>query len=291
MGIRDGQSNNGPTNGTMVDPFNLKQNYGPLAYDHTQIFNATYVWNLPKFVHGNRFLGGAVNGWQLSGYTTYQSGAPIQPNLGGNLNLTMSNLTVPLAGAPDLPDNSIPLPNGLRSNQVNAGTWYGTDQTGGGYEQSMLPLVTCDPRKHASGQYFNPNCFTIPAYGQLGTRIWPYVHLPAFFQSDLGVYKNFQITESKRIEFRVQATNFLNHPLPQFGLGGIADEQLNFTRNYTMTENSLAECQLLNGAAATAPCQLNLVGIAPTNTNRATTGKPAYKTGQRVVTFAAKFYF
>jgi Carboxypeptidase regulatory-like domain len=291
MGIRDGQSNNGPTNGVMVDPFNLKENYGPLAYDHTQIFNATYVWNLPKFVHGNRILGGAVNGWQLSGYTTYQSGAPIQPNIGGNLNLTMSNLTVPLAGAPDLPDNSIPLPNGLRSNQVNAGTWYGTDQTGGGYEQNILPQVTCDPRKHASGQYFNPNCFSIPAYGQLGTRVWPYVHLPAYFQSDLGVYKSFKITESKRIEFRVQATNFLNHPLPQFGLGGIADEQLNFTRNYTMTENSLSECQLLNGASATAPCQLSLVGIAPTNTNKATTGKPAYKTGQRVVTFAAKFYF
>jgi hypothetical protein len=31
--------------------------------------------------------------------------------------------------------------------------------------------------------------------------------------------------------------------------------------------------------------------IAPTNTNTTTTGKPAFKTGQRVLTFAAKFYF
>jgi len=291
MGIRDGQSDNGPTNGTMVDPFNLKANYGPLAYDHTQILNATYVWNLPKFVHGSRFLEGAVNGWQLSGYTTYQSGAPLQPNMGGNLNATFKNLTVPLQGAPDLPDNSVALPNGLRSNQVNAATWYGTDQTGGGYEQAILPLVTCDPRKHASGLYFNPNCFTVPAFGQLGTKIWPYVKSPAYFDSDLGLYKSFKVTESKRIEFRLQGTNFLNHPLRQFGLGGQLDEQLNFINNYTMTENSLSECQLLNGSKATAPCTVALVGISPTNTNTTTTGKPGYKTGQRVLTFAAKFYF
>src|SRR5262249_3753202 len=76
LGIRDGNTDQAGTTGSVVDPFNLKNNYGPLAYDHTHIINGTYVWNLPKFVHGNRILGGAVNGWQLSGYTAYQSGAP-----------------------------------------------------------------------------------------------------------------------------------------------------------------------------------------------------------------------
>ena len=28
-------------------------NYGPLAYDHTHILNFSFVWNLPKFIHGN----------------------------------------------------------------------------------------------------------------------------------------------------------------------------------------------------------------------------------------------
>ncbi|MGO9085171.1 MAG: carboxypeptidase regulatory-like domain-containing protein [Candidatus Sulfotelmatobacter sp.] len=302
MGIRDGQSDNGPTNGYMVDPFNLRENYGPLAYDHSQIFNATYVWNLPKFVHGNRILEGTVNGWQLSGYTTYQSGAPLQPNMNGNLNATYNALTVPLQGAPDLPDNSYALPNGLRSNQVNAGSWYGTDQNGGGYE-GFFPQVTCDPRKHASGQYFNPNCFTTPAFGQLGTRVWPYVKTPAYFDSDLGVYKSFKITESKRIEFRIQGTNFLNHPLPQFGLGGVLDEQLNFTNYYTVpislnaTGSAGNECAYLaahngtQGANSGTSCFAKAVGLSPLNTNAALTGKPGYKTGQRVLTFAAKFYF
>ena len=85
---------------------------------------------------------------------------------------------------------------------------------------------------------------------------------------------------------------FFSHPvLPQFGLGGVLDEQMNFTNNYTMTENNAAECQLLVNSSATAPCTVKVVGIAGSNQNNVTTGKPGYKTGQRVVTFSAKFYF
>lgn len=308
MGIRDGQSDNGPTNGSMVDPFNLKANYGPLAYDHTQIINATYVWNLPKFVHGSRLLEGTVNGWQLSGYTTYQSGAPLQPN--GTLNFNFAGgLTVPIQGAgqgavPNLPDNSVSVPNGLRSNQVNSAVWYGTDQTGGGYE-GFYPLVTCDPRKHVfSGQYFNPNCFTTPALGQFGTKIWPYIKAPAYFDSDLGLYKSFKLTESKRIELRIQGTNFLNHPLPQFGLGGNGDESINLFQDKTLQypisglvapPPGKNPCGILNNGAVdkynAAVCDYTEVSISPTNTNTTMTGKPQFKTGQRVLTFAAKFYF
>ena len=31
-----------------------------------------------------KLLGGAVNGWKISGYTTFQNGEPMQPNVGGN---------------------------------------------------------------------------------------------------------------------------------------------------------------------------------------------------------------
>src|SRR5204863_1806270 len=139
-------------------------------------------------------------------------------------------LTVPLNGitnpANQLPDNSIVLPNGLRSVNVNQATWFGTSQNGGGYA-AMNPVITCDPRHHASGAYFNPNCFATPSYGQVGTFNWPYLHAPAYFDSDLGIYKNFKITENKRLQLRIQATNFLNHPLPQFALAGNSDSSIN----------------------------------------------------------------
>ena len=42
---------------------------------------------------------------------------------------------------------------------------------------------------------------------------------PAYFDSDLALFKNFQITERQKLQFRISAVNFLNHPLPQFGFG------------------------------------------------------------------------
>ena len=296
LGTRDGQTDNGAGNGKAVDPFNLKNNYGPLAYDHTHILNLSAVWNLPKPIHDSKLLGGAVNGWQLSTYTTYQAGAPLQPNLGGNLNANFAGgLTVPLNGAPDLPDNSILLPNGLKSVNVNPGSWYGTDGGGGGYTV-MVPALICDPRHHASGAYFNPNCFTTPAYGAQGAQQWPYLRGPAYWDSDLGLFKNFQISERQKVQFRVSAVNWLNHPLAQFGLAGTADESLNFTNHYTVTVPDRttsfgSECAFLGQTPTNGTCQANVTGISPTNTNLATTGKPGFKTGSRQVTFALKYYF
>jgi len=38
--IRDGYSGNGGSDGTIVDPLHLANNYGVLAYDHTQILTS-----------------------------------------------------------------------------------------------------------------------------------------------------------------------------------------------------------------------------------------------------------
>jgi hypothetical protein len=274
LGVWDYVTSNGAGSGPDVDVFNLKNNYGPLAYDHTNVLNLSYIWNMPKFIHGNKLLGGAVNGWQFSGYTAFQSGAPLQPGLNGNLNAAYpGNLTVPTRAQPDLPDNSILLPNGLRSVSVNTATWYGTPS-----QRVLLPQITCNPRSNlAHGQYFNPNCFTTPQYGSMGTLVWPYMRGPAYFDSDLALFKNFQIRESQKLQFRVQATNFLNHALYQFGLAGNNDESLNFSKTTYET---------VDGVPNTA-----IVSLSPTNTNTGTTGKPAAKVGNRSFLLSAKYYF
>ncbi len=273
LGIRDGGSNNGNGNGTGVDPFVLKNNYGPLAYDHTHILNFTYNWSTPSLLHGDSLISklgeGALNGWKLSGYTTWQSGAPLQPSTGGNLNAsyTPSSLTYPTVANPTLPDNTIQLPNGLRADQVNPSTWFGT-----GSYNVLVPALTCDPRKglHLNGQRFNPACFTIPAYGQQGATIFPYIRNPNYFDTDLGIYKSFHIAETQRIEIRASATNWLNHPLRQFGLANNSDQELQFENINTVT---------------------GVNSLSSTNTNPTTTGVPAFKTGSRFVTLAAKYYF
>ena len=54
LGTRDGQTTNGNQAGAAEYPYSLGSNYGVLAYDHTQIFNAAYVVNLPSPMHGNQ---------------------------------------------------------------------------------------------------------------------------------------------------------------------------------------------------------------------------------------------
>jgi hypothetical protein len=276
LGTRDWNSDNGASDGQSNDPFSLKNDYGTLAFDHTQIINGSYVWNLPKAFRSNHLLDSVVDGWQLSGYTTYAMGAPIQPNT-GDLSVNYPSLTVPTVNYPTAPDNSVALPNGLHSVGVNTSTWLGTNAY-----NHLSPLVVCDPRKHASGLYFNPNCFAPPAYGQQGTLIWPYVRGPAYFDSDLALFKNFQISERQKVQFRISAVNFLNHPLPQFSLAGNSDSQLNFDKKVTM--------QIHNATTGTTD-SVDVHSLSQTNTNTSLTGKPAFKVGSRTLTFALKYYF
>lgn len=283
LGIRDGGSNNGPGNGTANDPFVLRNNYGPLDYDHTHILNLVYNWNLPSPIRSSGFashlLAGTVNGWQISGYTAFQSGAPIQGKLGTSLNAQFpSGLTVPTVQHPDLPDNSYLLPNGLRATSINPSVWFGTDAV-----KALIPAITCNPTEHLhQGQRFNPNCFAPPAFGQQGTNVLPYIHNVNYWDSDLGIYKNFHITESRYVQIRASATNWLNHPLRQFNLANSSDGQLSFVQTSNVT---------CSGCVDSSGNPLQVTSLSQTNTNKLTTGTPAFKTGSRFVTLAAKFYF
>jgi hypothetical protein len=186
LGIRDGQSDNANGNGTNVDAFNLRNNYGPLAVDRTNIFNASYIFHIPGITHKNRLIEGVTNGWELSDITQLHSDPSLQPNTNGNLN----------AG----------FPNGVSNQSI-----LGTDS------QTLVPTIICNI---ACKKYFDPACFRVPTIGQNGPAIWPNIKGPAFFNTDLGVYKNVSLRDHQTVQVRFTAFNFLNHPLPQFGLGG-----------------------------------------------------------------------
>ncbi|HEV2417732.1 MAG TPA: carboxypeptidase-like regulatory domain-containing protein [Terriglobia bacterium] len=235
MGIRDGETDNGNGNGALIDPYNLNANYGVLAYDRTQIFNAAYVFNLPSPIHGNRFLGGAVNGWEVSGVTQFQTGPPIQPLTGGTLNVSWP---------------------GSESTYDILGTANGT----------LVPSLICNPAYTSRpGQYFNPACFAPPTtLGQNGTIVWPDITGPGYFDSDLGLYKNFKMGERQTLQFRVEAFNFINHPNADFNLNN-SDLNLSF-----------------QGAGG---------GLSMTNTNKNLTGSPLFTGGNRVMEFSVKYMF
>jgi hypothetical protein len=244
LGTRDGQTTNGNQAGAAEYPYSLGANYGVLAYDHSQIFNAAYVINLPSPMHGNRILAGTVNGWEFSGITQLQSGPPLQPLTGATSNADLNATYGNNANGP-----------------TSAQTYLGTSS------MQLLPVLTCNPKSNLkSGYYFNPNCFTPPQPGQVGNIIWPYIHGPALFNSDLSLFKNFRIREKQKIQLRFEAFNFLNHPLPEFdATGGNSDVSLKFA-------NSSGN-------------------LTTTNQNADTTGKPLFTVNRRVIEFAIKYNF
>lgn len=64
-------------NWTEVEPTDLSRFYGTSDLNRTQVFTASYIYNLPFFRHaGNRFVRGALGGWEVSGITTFMTGQP-----------------------------------------------------------------------------------------------------------------------------------------------------------------------------------------------------------------------
>ncbi len=58
------------------DPFNPRASYGNSSYDRTHVLIASYLYQFPNLAKSNRFLKQAINGWELNGLVTAQSGQP-----------------------------------------------------------------------------------------------------------------------------------------------------------------------------------------------------------------------
>lgn len=244
-----------------VDPFNLTSNYGVQPTDRRQLFNAAYSVNLGDRVRVNHFVNGTLNGWQLSGITQIESGANITYGGAYNVN-TNYNMGLSCVGAACLQSGAI-IPGSVSAANptgiaINNQSILGTNA------QQLNPLVTCNPLSGRSAhQYVNGSCFSAPTTpGKNGPTMMPVAYGPEYFNSDLAVFKNFAMSESKSLQIRVQAYNFLNHPLYSFPNGS------NLTLQFTQDPATLK--------------------ITQANANF---GIATQKQGARTMEFAAKFYF
>jgi hypothetical protein len=173
-----------------ANQLNINDNYGPTANDRRHTFNAAYSYEVPNLVRGDskalRVLG---NGWQISGITQFSTGQNLEQNGNQSFNLQSGDY----------------LPN-FSSTYIN-----GTNSV------ALHPLLTCDPSKNLkANQYINGDCFAAPSPGHNGPTVLPEVFGPSFIDSDLSLFKNVQFSESRRLQLRVSAYNFLNHPLNSF---------------------------------------------------------------------------
>jgi hypothetical protein len=219
----------GDSFGTPSDAFDRKRrSYDVLPYDRTHTFSIAYNVLLPGNFR-NTFGKAALNGWQISGISQWQSGAPLRNfQFSGTMANGQTLSAINVNGTPDTP---------------------------------ARPWLTCDPRDGlAEGQYANPRCFVAPLPGRNGTYVLPYMKHPAFQNHDISVFKNWEFTEHKKLQFRWSMYNFPNHPLPFFA-GNDPGLSMNF----------------VNGV----PSQQTLQNF----------GKPQLKKGRRLMQFAIKFQF
>ena len=182
--LDDGDSLNATTAGNapglVSNPYNVKADWGPAAYDVRNLGVISVVYGLP-FGRGKQFAGGlgrwgngAVSGWSVNSLVVLQAGFPFTPQLSYN------------------PSN-----NGDTRNPVR-------------------PFI--NPNFHGSAiigkpsQWFNPSAFLAPPansgfYGNLGRDT---LVGPGLATWDFSAVKNTPLHERLSLQFRAEIFNILN---------------------------------------------------------------------------------
>jgi outer membrane receptor protein involved in Fe transport len=173
---------------SIQNPNDWESNKSVAGFDLTHVFSTSWVYHLPfgsgrKWSSSSRFINGMLGGWQLNGIIFLSSGQPYSIGTSGDI-ANIGNVLLGGAGV-------------------------------GGAER---PNLVGNPKisNPTPGEWFNPAAFVNPApftFGNLGRNT-----LRADWNKnfDLSIFREFPITETKRLEFRFEGFNITNTPV--FGI-------------------------------------------------------------------------
>ena len=158
------------------------RNYGPAGFNRSHVLTINYTYNLPNLSRhwNNSFARIGLDGWELSGISNFQTGAP----LGLGYSLT-----------------------------------YSADLTGGaGNGLDSRSVLIANPRGPApAGQWFNVDAVKppVPAYSVngIGNASKAPIYGPGLNDWDISLFKSFQLgsNEARRMQFRFETYNTFNH--------------------------------------------------------------------------------
>jgi hypothetical protein len=162
-----------------VNPLNPRLSKALSAFDMRHNFVASYDWKLPL---GGilRRRNGWTDGWSVSGITRLSTGFPVT---------LFNNDDTSLLGT---------IPNGINNNGVDT-----PDYRPGNLE------VNNNPRNGKAA--FNTALFGLPELGHIGTAARRSFVGPGIANFDITLHKSVRLTESRRIELRIEAFNIFNH--------------------------------------------------------------------------------
>jgi Carboxypeptidase regulatory-like domain len=167
----------------------LNQERGNSDNDIRHVAVISYLWELPfgkgKSILNSGFLGRALEGWQLSGIVSAQTGHPFDVTTTTDLERTgIDGQRADLVGDPYAPGaNNASSAGGLKVWFTNPAAFSGRADAGGG------PLFT-GPGSSGRNHFYGPD----------------------FVNSDVSLSKTTKITERFNVELRAECYNIMNHP-------------------------------------------------------------------------------
>jgi carboxypeptidase family protein len=168
------------------NPFDLAAEHGPSLFDatHRFVFSGTYA--LPLWRHASPAAAFLLNGWHVNTITSISSGTPFTVYDSADVSLQGSAPEISgfYSSRPDLISN----PNVGQPHTPNQ--WV-----------SRSPFLQLNPVTQA---------------GQFGNEGRNVVRGPGIEDVDLSLFKYFNFGETKRVQFRAECFNLLNHA--NFGL-------------------------------------------------------------------------
>jgi hypothetical protein len=172
----DGE-NGGQEGAGLQNPRDRRGSRGLMRFDQTQRTVANFVWELPG-ANMRGVAGHVIGGWQMNGIVTIASGFPFNVGQGaGDLALPNGSVRPDLVGTAE------------RDNPTRQ-SWF---------NPQAYRRVTCQIASR-------------PDLCHLGSAGYNQLRGPGQRNIDFSMYKNFNLTERFRLQFRWEAFNFFNTP-------------------------------------------------------------------------------
>ena len=155
---------------------NIFENKGLAGYDIRHRFVLSYGYEFPVgrgkqfLANANRVVDGVFGGWQLNGITTAQTGSPFTIMVSGDPNSTGGGT--------------------LRANRLANGNLSSSQRT--------------------VQRWFDTSAFVAPPLFQFGSAGRDILTGPGLVNFDASLFKNFNFTETKRLQFRAEVFNIFN---------------------------------------------------------------------------------
>ena len=202
---------------TLVNALDLGQNYASSNYDQRHLLNVAYVYALPNLsaaferalaadpnpnstapaapAHDpSRFVRAALDGWEISGITIYQSGTPFSVYNGASAN---GISVIDNAG----------IANGLGAGAQSEIASY-PDVMGSPHN---VPPPGSNNLKSYGPTLLNPAAFVAPTGLTFGDAGRNFLNNPGRLNWDMTLAKHFKVTEGSRLELRAEVFNVFNH--------------------------------------------------------------------------------